>query len=169
MIRDRPDLGVLPAEVDALQAILDARAPVRGGGATSLTVAELRVLSFLPYYLSFKEIGQRLGVKETTIKSQSLAIYQKLGAATRSDAVDLAVDAGLLEHFGRSKGVRLTAGLTTRDIRASPPKGRMFPPSGRPEIGVATGQRTVRDQSEAHCPVSRRTTTQATPRDGLRA
>ncbi len=104
VIRDRPDLGVLPADVDTLQAIVDARAPVRGGGATSLTVAELRVLSFLPYYLSFKEIGQRLGVKETTIKSQSLAIYQKLGAATRSDAVDLAVDAGLLEHFGPPNG-----------------------------------------------------------------
>ena len=99
VIRDRRDLGVLSAEVDALEATLAARAPVRGGGATSLTVAELRVLSFLPYYLSFKEIGQRLGVKETTIKSQALAIYQKLGAATRSDAVDLAVDAGLLERF----------------------------------------------------------------------
>ena len=99
VIRDRPDLGVLPAEVDSLQASLAARAPVRGGGATSLTVAELRVLALLPYYLSFKEIGQRLGVKETTIKSQALSIYQKLGAATRSDAVDLAVDAGLLERF----------------------------------------------------------------------
>ena len=104
VIRDRPDLGVLPAEADSLQEVLGARAPVRGGGATSLTVAELRVLSFLPYYLSFKEIGQRLGVKETTIKSQSLAIYQKLGAATRSDAVDLAVRAGLLEHFGPPDG-----------------------------------------------------------------
>ncbi len=55
--------------------------------------------ALLPYYLSFKEIGQRLGVKETTIKSQALAIYGKLGAATRSDAVDLAVEAGLLEPF----------------------------------------------------------------------
>ncbi len=99
IIRDRPDLGVLPAEVDAVQAMLAARPPVRGGGATSLTVAELRVLALLPYYLSFKEIGQRLGVKDTTIKSQAIAIYQKLGAATRSDAVDLAVDAGLLERF----------------------------------------------------------------------
>ena len=122
MIRDRPDLGVLPAEVDFLRAILAARAPVRGGGATSLTVAELRVLSFLPYYLSFKEIGQRLGVKETTIKSQALAIYQKLGAATRSDAVDLAVDAGLLERFWSAESVpaaeRVTVqGLTTREIR----------------------------------------------------
>ena len=99
VIRERPNLGVLPAEVEALRATLAARAPAHGAGATSLTVAELRVLSFLPYYLSFKEIGQRLGVKETTIKSQALSIYLKLGAATRSDAVDLAVEAGLLEHF----------------------------------------------------------------------
>ena len=122
VIRDRPDLGVLPAEVDALRATLAARAPVRGGGATSLTVAELRVLSFLPYYLSFKEIGQRLGVKETTIKSQALAIYQKLGAATRSDAVDLAVDAGLLERFWPVEASRppqsiVLRGLTTRETR----------------------------------------------------
>ena len=99
VIRDRPDLGVLPAEVRSLGATVAAVAPGRGRGATSLTVAELRVLSFLPYYLSFKEIGQRLGVKETTVKSQVLAIYGKLGAATRSDAVDLAVEAGLLEPF----------------------------------------------------------------------
>ena len=99
VIRERPDLGVLPAEVDGLRATLAARFPEHGASATGLTVAELRVLSFLPYYLSFKEIGQRLGVKETTIKSQALAIYLKLGAATRSDAVDLAVDAGLLERF----------------------------------------------------------------------
>ena len=99
VIRLRPDLGVLPGEVAALRATLATLAPRRGGGATSLTVAELRVLALLPYYLSFKEIGQRLGVKETTVKSQALAIYGKLGAATRSDAVDLAVDAGLLERF----------------------------------------------------------------------
>ena len=99
MVRDRPDLGVLPAEVDALRATLATRAPRRREGATGLTVAELRVLGLLPYYLSFKEIGQRLGVKETTVKSQALAIYGKLGAATRSDAVDLAVNAGLLERF----------------------------------------------------------------------
>ena len=99
VIRDRPDLGVLPAEVEALRVTLRARVPERGLGATSLTVAELRVLSFLPYYLSFKEIGQRLGVKETTIKSQALAIYLKLGATSRTDAVDLAVEAGLLDRF----------------------------------------------------------------------
>jgi len=99
VIRERPDLGVLPAEVEALWATLSPAPRTRDGGATSLSVAELRVLTFLPYYLSFKEIGQRLGVRETTVKSQAQAIYGKLGAATRSDAVDIAVNAGLLERF----------------------------------------------------------------------
>ena len=99
VIRERPDLGVLPAEVDALWATFSPALRTRDGGATSLTVAELRVLAFLPYYLSYKEIGQRLGVRETTVKSQVLAIFGKLGAANRSDAVDMAVDAGLLENF----------------------------------------------------------------------
>ncbi len=98
VIRARPDLGVLPAEVDSLREAIASRAPRLLGGATSLTVAELRVLALLPFYLSFKEIGQRLGVKETTVKSHALSIYGKLGAATRSDAVDLAVDAGLLDN-----------------------------------------------------------------------
>ena len=99
VIRERPDLGVLPAEVDALWATFSPALRTRDGGATSLTVAELRVLTFLPYYLSYKEIGQRLGVRETTVKSQVLAIFGKLGAANRSDAVDMAVHAGLLENF----------------------------------------------------------------------
>jgi LuxR family transcriptional regulator, maltose regulon positive regulatory protein len=99
LIRQRPDLGVLPGEVNALEASLASSALTRGG-ASSLTVAELRVLGLLPYYLSFKEIGQRLGVKETTVKSHALAIYTKLGAASRGDAVDRAVEAGLLERFG---------------------------------------------------------------------
>ena len=110
VIRDRPALGVLPAEVDALWATLSPVVPRRGGGATSLTVAELRVLAFLPYYLSYKEIGQRLGVRETTVKSQALAIFGKLGAATRSDAVDLAVGAGLLESLPSDRGAPAIAG-----------------------------------------------------------
>ena len=98
IIRVRPDLGVLPAQVAAVRATTMSQ-PIGLAGASSLTVAELRVLSLLPYYLSFKEIGQRLGVKATTVKTHALAIYGKLGASTRSDAVELAVKAGLLERF----------------------------------------------------------------------
>ena len=155
VIRQRPDLGVLPAEVDALRATLAALAPNRGGGATSLTVAELRVLALLPYYLSFKEIGQRLGVKETTIKSQALAIYGKLGAATRSDAVDLAVDAGLLERFwpaaalapGRSPSRGLTRGDSGAQSGGVNPRGagRLGQPRGSP--GTGPRERVKRQKS----------------------
>jgi len=99
VIRLRPDLGVLPGEVAALRAAIASQQPTLAGGASTLTAAELRVLALLPYYLSFKEIGQRLGVKATTVKTHALGIYGKLGASSRSEAVDLAVDAGLLERF----------------------------------------------------------------------
>jgi LuxR family transcriptional regulator, maltose regulon positive regulatory protein len=98
VIHRRPDLGVLPGEVAALRAAIDAL-PLGVGGASTLTAAELRVLVLLPYYLSFKEIGQRLGVKASTVKTHSIAIYGKLGASSRSEAVELAVAAGLIERF----------------------------------------------------------------------
>jgi LuxR family maltose regulon positive regulatory protein len=99
VIRVRPDLGVLPGKVAALREALVTMPPTFAGGASSLTATELRVLALLPYYLSFKEIGQRLGVQATTVKTHAVAIYGKLGASSRSEAVDLAVDAGLLERF----------------------------------------------------------------------
>jgi LuxR family transcriptional regulator, maltose regulon positive regulatory protein len=99
VIRLRPDLGILPGDVAQLRESIAAQQPTFAGGASTLTATELRVLALLPYYLSFKEIGQRLGVKATTVKTHALAIYGKLGASTRSEAVDLAVDAGLLDRF----------------------------------------------------------------------
>ena len=98
IIRRRPDLGVLPGQVAELRAAI-ASLPTGLAGASTLTAAELRVLAMLPYYLSFKEVGQRLGVKGTTVKTHALSIYGKLGASSRSEAVDLAVDVGLLDPF----------------------------------------------------------------------
>jgi len=104
IIRQRPGLGVLPAEVEALRRTITGL-PMLVSGASALTAAELRVLQLLPYYLSFKEIAQRLGVKATTIKTHALAIYGKLGASSRGEAIDLAVKAGLLEPFVRLRHV----------------------------------------------------------------
>jgi LuxR family maltose regulon positive regulatory protein len=98
VIHSHPDLGVLPDEVADLRATISAL-PVGLDGASSLTAAEVRVLGLLPYYLSFKEIAQRLGVKATTVKTHALAIYGKLGASTRGEAVAIASEAGLLERF----------------------------------------------------------------------
>ena len=66
-------------------------------GALSLTTAELRVLRFLPTHLSIAEIADRLHVSRNTVKSQTVAIYRKLGTSSRSGAIELAVAAGLLE------------------------------------------------------------------------
>ncbi len=98
VIRLRPDLGVLPGQVVALWAEI-ASLPVGLAGASTLTIAELRVLSLLPYYLTFEEIGQRLGVKGSTVKTHALSIYGKLEASSRGEAVALAVEAGLLDRF----------------------------------------------------------------------
>jgi LuxR family maltose regulon positive regulatory protein len=66
-------------------------------GPGSLTMAELRVLRFLPTHLSFREIGERLHVSANTVKSQAHAVYAKLGAASRSEAVAQAAALGLID------------------------------------------------------------------------
>lgn len=100
ILRRRPQLGVLPEAVRELQTRLDAAARVAGGPST-LTPAELRVLPFLSTNLTFEEIGARVLSSRHTIKSHAVSIYGKLGASSRSEAVDLAVEVGLLEpYFG---------------------------------------------------------------------
>jgi LuxR family maltose regulon positive regulatory protein len=66
-------------------------------GQGALTIAELRVLRFLPSHLSFREIGERLNVSGNTVKTQTHAIYAKLGVASRSDAVTRAAGLGLID------------------------------------------------------------------------
>lgn len=67
---------------------------LRGG---SLTTAELRVLQHLPSHLSLVEIADRLFVSRNTVKSQTVAIYRKLGVRSRSGAVEVAGRGGLLD------------------------------------------------------------------------
>ncbi|MGH8840070.1 MAG: response regulator transcription factor, partial [Jiangellaceae bacterium] len=67
-------------------------------GPTALTAAELRLLSYLPTHLSFREIGERLFVSTNTVKTHAISIYRKLGVSSRTDAVMRARDIGLLEE-----------------------------------------------------------------------
>ena len=67
-----------------------------GQGHDELTPAELRTLQFLPSHLSFREIAERSFVSLNTVKTQAQAIYRKLGASSRAEAVDQAREAGLL-------------------------------------------------------------------------
>jgi LuxR family transcriptional regulator, maltose regulon positive regulatory protein len=63
----------------------------------SLTTAELRILGLLPTHLSFREMGTRLYVSPNTVKTQAQAVYRKLDASSRSEAVARARALGLLE------------------------------------------------------------------------
>jgi LuxR family transcriptional regulator, maltose regulon positive regulatory protein len=105
VLRRRPDLGVLPKELG------DVRRRVRESahtlvGPSTLTPAELRLLPMLSTHLMFQEIADRLHVSRHTVKAQVVSIYGKLGVSSRGDAVDRAIELGLLEPF---PGLRLTA------------------------------------------------------------
>lgn len=90
-----PDLGLLPTQLDEIKARLDTLT-AGAVGATALTTAELRLLPFLVTHLSFPEIGERLYVSRHTVKTQAMSIYRKLGASSRSEAVQRATESGLL-------------------------------------------------------------------------
>jgi DNA-binding CsgD family transcriptional regulator len=62
----------------------------------SLTAAQLRLLPFLATHLTFPEIASRLFISRNTVKSEAVAVYRKLGVALRSDAMERAVEVGLL-------------------------------------------------------------------------
>jgi LuxR family maltose regulon positive regulatory protein len=105
VMRRRPDLGTLSVQLaDARRRVQDSSRAL--GGPSTLTPAELRLLPLLSTYLLFQDIADRLGVSKHTVKTQAVSIYGKLGASSRSDAVDRAIELGLLEPF---PGLRLMA------------------------------------------------------------
>ena len=68
-----------------------------GAWAMTLTGAELRLLPYLATHLSFPEVASRLFISRNTVKTEAVSIYRKLSAASRSEAVERAVEVGLLE------------------------------------------------------------------------
>jgi LuxR family maltose regulon positive regulatory protein len=91
-----PDAPVLNAWLDEALGELDSGAAAALEGSSLLTLAELRILRFLPTHLSFREIGDRLHVSTNTVKSQAHAVYRKLDASSRSEAVARASSVGLI-------------------------------------------------------------------------
>ena len=89
IVRQCGSLGPLEARLNEMKERI-ATAPLGDGGVATLTNAELRLLPLLATHLSFPEIGVRLYVSRHTIKSQAMSIYRKLGASSRSEAVQVA-------------------------------------------------------------------------------
>jgi LuxR family maltose regulon positive regulatory protein len=94
--RKVPDAIVFPQWLDTAWEHVDTVAETALCGPETLTIAELRILRFMPSHRSFREIGQLLGVSVNTVKSQAHAVYRKLGASSRSEAVGNATRVGLL-------------------------------------------------------------------------
>ena len=92
-------LASLPAALAA--AVLDdksgdgTRAPVENGDR-ALTPREREILTLLGEGLVNKEIGVRLGISEHTVKSHLAAMYEKLEASNRAEAVAVGLRRGLV-------------------------------------------------------------------------
>ncbi len=65
-------------------------------GGEALTEREAQVLGLLAQGLANKQIALRLGISEHTVKFHVSAVYTKLGANSRTEAVRLGVRQGLV-------------------------------------------------------------------------
>jgi hypothetical protein len=86
----------------------------------------------LSTHLMFEEIADRLHVSKHTVKAQVVSIYGKLDVSSRGEAVDRAIEIGLLEPFS---GLRF-AGRPQMDRT---PPGPSRPRRTGPDPGSATG------------------------------
>ena len=91
------DAEALQTWIDEAWGLADDFAAGPVACPTTLTVAELRVLRLLPSHLTFREIAVRLHVSANTVKTQAHAVYRKLDARSRSQAVEHATAIGLVD------------------------------------------------------------------------
>jgi LuxR family maltose regulon positive regulatory protein len=96
-LRLTPDAVVLLGWIEGAEVAV-ASASESAAASKSLSPAELRILQFLPTHLSFPEIAAEVFVSSNTVKTQVQGVYRKLGASSRSEAVEQARAAGLLER-----------------------------------------------------------------------
>jgi LuxR family transcriptional regulator, maltose regulon positive regulatory protein len=107
LIDELADPGMLPS---LLQERGRMQAPSCRGAqpVASLTQREPAVLRLLPSRLSTREIGDELHVSVSTIRSQVQAVYRKLAAASRDEAVAEARRLGLLPGSSRHEDNHFT-------------------------------------------------------------
>jgi LuxR family maltose regulon positive regulatory protein len=102
LLGTRKALGILEARRAALETEVVAMAGGTERRTVRLTPAELRLLPLLATHLSFREIGAHFHLSRHTVKTQAISAYRKLGASSRSGAVQRAEELGLLEAVGDS-------------------------------------------------------------------
>ena len=85
---------MIGADQAAADAVARAAANV---AAASITVAEARVLRYLPTRLTFALMADKPGISRSAAKQRAERAYQKLGVHKRADAVNRARALGLID------------------------------------------------------------------------
>jgi DNA-binding NarL/FixJ family response regulator len=85
-----------PAHASALAEQVRVRSTPTSPATEHLTPRELEVLGMLADGLGNREIASRLGVSDHTVKYHISSILDKLGAATRTEAVTVGLRMGLI-------------------------------------------------------------------------
>lgn len=87
--------GDFPGRVDEIERLL-RRADRQVAFGETLTDREMAILRLLPSAMTLREIGTELFLSINTVKTHSRTVYRKLGASSRSEAVERARDLDLL-------------------------------------------------------------------------
>jgi LuxR family transcriptional regulator, maltose regulon positive regulatory protein len=97
--------GLLAQILDRLAGNGQAPSPAASGQPPlePLSNSELRVLRYLPTYLSAPEIASELSVSTSTVKTHLRNLYVKLGVHSRAEAVESARALGLLAPSARQR------------------------------------------------------------------
>ncbi len=96
VVAEQDTLGAAPIG-DADAFLLAANRSDQGASLMEpLTRREMQVLELLADGMSNKGIAARLGISDETVKFHLVAIFGKLGASNRTDAVRLALRRGLV-------------------------------------------------------------------------
>jgi DNA-binding CsgD family transcriptional regulator len=82
------------ADEVAAEAVAEAAATV---GAASISVAEARVLHYMPTPMTFALIAHKLGISRSAAKDRAERVYHKLGVHSRAEAVARARALGLID------------------------------------------------------------------------
>jgi DNA-binding NarL/FixJ family response regulator len=86
-------LIIAAADEAAAESLAEAAATAR---AASITMAEERVLRYLPTQLTFAVIADKLGISRSAAKERAERAYKKLGVHNRAEAVSRARELGLI-------------------------------------------------------------------------
>lgn len=97
LLARRPGLGAIPTQAAELRGrIAQVEESVSGRPAT-LTRAERKLLPLLMTHRTLREIAATLDISRNTVKSQAISLYRKLGVSSRSDAIAVAAELGLVD------------------------------------------------------------------------